>query len=712
MRRKRFLGFFPALCLLALPLMVFGQNGLMLEKKRAEYNSAVDVALLMDNSNEIQGLVAVAEWDTSAGVVGTSLVPVGPLADTGDESDADTVVTRLEDGYMIVGVVMDSNPSDNGSVAEVIPPGADTALAVLTLQAAVQPDPIVDVVTPLTFADGKYAMVVDGPVLDNIVVVGGLSIGVVEGLVVTDGELVSTPAPDKLIVESATVEGSTGDVRILMDAISGEVEGFVVAVCYDPVALAFNAPADNLDLLGADDAEADFVAVEESPDGLAVGVVIDLIDPMAVPPNIEPGKGKHVLTLTFDCLGDGCPLRQGDPCVTRDINLCDNVIGDPVKENLIVVGGLSIAQPELVLESGAITFCGPERPLPTREFDCGDGRDICCSNGIDDDGDGLIDMDDPDCQTFTFEVGELVRLDDQNFIVEDVCLEGSIGGEEPACGLLYINPVDVDGDGPDPVQGFSIAMSYDCAAVEPVDEFDVTGTILGDLDAEFVGIHHGSEVIEEDTVCSMVLGVLVDALPPFDGLVIPPLPIPQALGTLCFNILEGVECDVTVVVEQAEGVKGGGNTPTFTLVSVDNYPYAATVRPISICPKREALFYRGDCNGSGRNGDFNLVDPVEVADAAAVVSYLFGGTGLDFDPPCLDACDANDDARIDLGDALAILYFLFVPGTNILPDPYPGFDPDAWPDIVRIGRGPDNTPDDLDCVGGSDCDIIDPVPPQ
>lgn len=84
-------------------------------------------------------------------------------------------------------------------------------------------------------------------------------------------------------------------------------------------------------------------------------------------------------------------------------------------------------------------------------------------------------------------------------------------------------------------------------------------------------------------------------------------------------------------------------------------------------------FTRGDCNGT---------PSVNVADAVAIVTYLFVGT---FDPPCIDACDSNDDGVVDVSDPVYLLQFLFQAGPA-LPEPYPAC-------------GSDPTPDALDCAG-------------
>jgi hypothetical protein len=439
---------------------------------------------------------------------------------------------------------------------------------------------------------------------------------------------------------------------------------------------------------------------------LTVGVVIDLIDPMQQPPNIPEGSDHPILTLPFSCVSPDCPSSPSDPAITANVSLCDDTIGDPLKENLIVVGGMSIGVQEgLVLQGGTITWVSA----------CIPSREIC--NGVDDDCDGEVDEDGV-CDTFDFEVGEL-SADGRSVDALD-CLGGFVGGT--ASGMLWFNSPDVTGETPnsepdgilDSVQGFSLGLVYPCDKIKPVEALDISGTTLDAEGAEFVGVSVGTpppatQESTGDTRCSMVIAVLLDAVPEFKGQVIPPLPVPQPMGMLSFELLEGFTCneDPPVQLVQTEGVRGRGTTPVYNLISVENYPYSASMRNIKICRKGGgvdgSLFYRGDCNYSMRNGVDN---PVEISDAAAVVSYLFGAPPFDYKPPCLDACDANDDARINIGDALAILYFLFVPeNTYFLPDPYPGFEPPpTWPNVVPRGPGIDpTTADPYDCAAGEEC---------
>ena len=64
------------------------------------------------------------------------------------------------------------------------------------------------------------------------------------------------------------------------------------------------------------------------------------------------------------------------------------------------------------------------------------------------------------------------------------------------------------------------------------------------------------------------------------------------------------------------------------------------------------VFHRGDCNFSNM-GSMSA----DISDAAATVSFLFLTGDWQFHPPCLDACDSNDDGRVDLADTICILQF-------------------------------------------------------
>ncbi len=90
-----------------------------------------------------------------------------------------------------------------------------------------------------------------------------------------------------------------------------------------------------------------------------------------------------------------------------------------------------------------------------------------------------------------------------------------------------------------------------------------------------------------------------------------------------------------------------------------------------------AGFVRGDGNGDGK---------VDLADAIAVLAYLFAGGP---EGGCRDAADANDDGRRDLSDAVRVLLYLFK----------------GWTFEPPLGVcGVDTTADELDCATLRACD--------
>jgi hypothetical protein len=64
------------------------------------------------------------------------------------------------------------------------------------------------------------------------------------------------------------------------------------------------------------------------------------------------------------------------------------------------------------------------------------------------------------------------------------------------------------------------------------------------------------------------------------------------------------------------------------------------------------LFIRGDCNGSLK---------IDISDAVRVLVYLFV-SGVE--PPCLEACDADDTNGVVITDAIFLLDFLFNSGDS------------------------------------------------
>ncbi len=678
MKHVRFWVFLPALCMLALPLLGQSRNELKLGSDEVKFGSVASIPLTLSTTDQVQGLVAAFDWPAASGT-GENLVAGAALA------DADTVVTRVGANFMVLGVVLDSNPNDAGS-PEIIGPGNDLDVATATIRCAADPNPAVpgDVLTsPVEFRDGAYAAVGVTPLLDNIVVVGGLSIGATEGLILTNGALRCVEGFNRYYIGGGATNtggpgGACGDAQVLMDNL-GPVEGYVVALCHDGAMLTLDSIAVGA---AATAQAADFSASEIFSNGGTLGVVIDLVSPFTNN-TIPIGEGNHIATYRYCCrsLPTACGAQE-----TTDLTFCDNVLGSPAKENVIVVGGLSVSPK---LENGTFTC----KATGTEESTAAGN----CSDGVDNDCDGLTDAADtggcgvPPTQMFA--CGSRSGLG---------TVQGSIGTAVEVC-FFYKSPEDnAPGHAQmDHIQGFSMALTY-CCDVSAREVFDISGTIVEAVGAEFVSIQADNDPDDGDG-CQLIIGVLVDALPPFDGATLPPTDTLQRVGCVTFDIKDEERlCGTCCDIKFTDGVNGRGKVPIKNLISVENVSVSvkATSMDCQICVVGKEKFFRGDCNFS-RMGSMS----VDIADAAAVVSFLFLPGTWKFNPPCLDACDCNDDGRIDLADAVCILQYLFQQG-RFPPAPGPGIRLNDQPNpnmVEETPPGEDPTADKLDCDGGNSC---------
>ncbi len=90
--------------------------------------------------------------------------------------------------------------------------------------------------------------------------------------------------------------------------------------------------------------------------------------------------------------------------------------------------------------------------------------------------------------------------------------------------------------------------------------------------------------------------------------------------------------------------------------------------------------YLGEVNGDGA---------VNIADAIALLGYLFGGQA---EPGCMKAADANDDGGVNIADAITMLGYLFGGQPMIAPDGtpitaanHPGCAPYSPDDVADVG---------------------------
>lgn len=180
--------------------LIFSFDGLSAVSAAEGTALSITVLAKVTNDVDLQGLQMIAEVGGPAQI--TSLVFNNPLFQPPAAGPAaDTVVDVLDPAFFVVGIVMDSNPTDNGGVAEVISP-VMTEIVALELS-GIAPAAGTTEVWTLSWIDGAHSISPLAPVLDNIVVSGGLGIGVPEGLLVQDYALSVTGLP-AVIPEPAT----------------------------------------------------------------------------------------------------------------------------------------------------------------------------------------------------------------------------------------------------------------------------------------------------------------------------------------------------------------------------------------------------------------------------------------------------------------------------------------------------------------------------
>ncbi len=224
-----------------------------------------------------------------------------------------------------------------------------------------------------------------------------------------------------------------------------------------------------------------------------------------------------------------------------------------------------------------------------------------------------------------------------------------------------------------------MALSFDCQLQCVEESFRVPDdTIVAAIDAEFVTFQCDNDPDDGDG-CEMVVGILVDTLPPFDGRTLPASDIPLKVACVDMEITPEAKCGSCFDVRFEAGVDGEGVVPVKNIVSVENGGFLAESVDCQVCVNRPAPaeFIRGDCNAS---------NAVDIADTTTLISFLFAAGTWKPVPPCVDACDANDDGRIDIADAQALLSYVTSRSDVPLPPPGP------------VTPGTDTTADKLECV--------------
>ena len=238
-------------------------------------------------------------------------------------------------------------------------------------------------------------------------------------------------------------------------------------------------------------------------------------------------------------------------------------------------------------------------------------------------------------------------------------------GEVARVGLHYSDPSSN-------IQGFTITICHDPILTAIPDSFEL-GSVFEVIGAEFVTVQIDDDVNDGDGK-ELIIGILLDAIPPFENQTAPPTLNPIEIGTIQFQVPATVDCFTCLPILFCDNINGTENLLLSNRVVIDNESVQPSALPEGeICVPRHALFVRGDVNNDGM---------IDVADVVASLNYLFlNGTV----PVCLDAADTDNDGLETITDPVFLALYIFNDG--IAP-------PSPFPDC-----GIEPTPDDdgLDC---------------
>ena len=607
----------PLWLLLAAPAPLYGQQSFQVTGQGQTVSGlgSANFGVSADATADLQGYVVALGSDPTL----ITIQDLGISGTSAETEGAELVVGEIFSDGFTLGVVLDAEPPFDGHI---IPSGIDIALAVFEVRSVVVVPEGSTETAGFEFVDE----VLNEPPMSNILVQGGLSVGVNEGLDLVDAPAALTilpPPPVTLTIEGASSnESSEGCTRILMDNSEGGVQGFVLSITHDVSLLELIG----LGITGTVTAEvgAEFLVVSNEGTGGTIGVVLDF-EPPFNGHEIEAGEGQHIANYCYRVVNplivtDGEPLP---PAVLTDLTFVDNVFGDPLLSNVVVIGGLSI-DPILV-----------------------DGQ---------------------------FTIDPIVVPSENTVFYADAVFD-SESGNYPipgATGRLHISYEEPDGN----IQGFTLTLCYDCYLTIDPDSWDFEGSIVEEVGVEYLAVQVDDLPADGDG-CELVVGILLDALPPFDAQTLPQTNFPLLIGGLDVTIDLDAPCETPLLIDFCDGINGNGSVPLYNNVVIDfqsvqnfeRFGTDITVQPVEI-------FQRGDCNGD---------DKVDLADIAATIATLFMGYEID----CSDACDFNDDGLLNLADSVFGLNYLFQYGAV---PPSPG----AYDD------GPDPTEDSLPVCDSND----------
>ena len=145
----------------------------------------------------------------------------------------------------------------------------------------------------------------------------------------------------------------------------------------------------------------------------------------------------------------------------------------------------------------------------------------------------------------------------------------------------------------------------------------------------------------------MVLGVLMDLVPPFDGQVVPATGLAVPFARFVVDVLPEAKSVESVPIVWTNGL---GTPPVDNVFVVGTEGVFPNLIDGAVNIEQQPEFIRGDADGSQH---LDLVDGLRIA---LYVTDFWNG------PICLAASDTNDDEVINIVDAQYLLLFLFAEG--------------------------------------------------
>ncbi|MFN0059139.1 MAG: hypothetical protein ACKVX7_11825 [Planctomycetota bacterium] len=542
------------------------------------------------------GRVVAVRMDASQAVEAFTLAIAYPqtLVDVSDIAVAGVAAAAAPEG-----VFPEIFPAEGGFIfgvfLDILPPFAGQTIAAgLDLEIATF------IVTPLAAASTTVFATLDWaddlfgspPVLNELIFAGGMPVGVAQGLTLESATVTLLPGDLALSLTDVSISGPDGgDSFVELDNSVGPVEAYVLAVGHPPLELELTS----VDIVAtvAESLGAEFVTSEILALGGIIAVVLDSAAPF-LGQTIPTGNDARIARLHYEC---SSPPVQPAPPAAHAIVFVDGLLGTPPVANTITIDGIGVVPTSRV---GALVTCVPLEPADT----------VFAAGGYDATAMSVVPL--------AGRAGETVEL-----------------------AFFYTDPADE-------LQGFQIAVEYDCL-LALAGEFSIAGGVLESIGVEFISSDIDADFADGDG-CEFIAGILLDALPPFLGQTAPAATTPQQIASIGATIAVGVPVGTLLAIDFVSGLDGSGTIPIENIVVID-FASVAVVNTVagSVEVIADAAFRRGDCNNDGQ---------FDVADAVAIVSHAFLGEPVN----CLAACDTDSSGRSDVADCLVLANYLFLAG--------------------------------------------------